>query len=341
MNNNSANRISESNNCINLIRIVAAFQVMFGHLIEHLELPGNEIVFRASFFLRGVPIFFVISGYLIWFSISRSKNYKSYLVKRFWRICPELWMAITIEISTIIILYKGWDFKHLLLFIMTQATVFQFWTPKSLRGYGVGTPNGSLWTIGVMIQFYIVAWFFYKLMKNRKIQTWLVGFAIAFTISYGLYYITHKLLYIELIGKLYNQSIIEYFWLFYIGMFIAEFKDFILSLLAKHWSVLLFAAAIFFWTGWDLYAGYFLFWSMLLTTGLIGFAYHFPILSFKPDISYGIFLYHMIIMNIFVNFGLIGNWIYAIEVIVISLVIAYVSTVIIGGWSAKRKQSEK
>ena len=49
----------------------------------------------------------------------------------------------------------------------------------------------------------------------------------------------------------------------------------------------------------------------------------------------------MIIMNIFVNFGLIGNWIYAIEVIVISLVIAYVSTAIIGGWSAKRKQSEK
>ena len=159
------------NNCINLIRIIAAFQVMFGHLIEHLELPGNESILHATYFFRGVPIFFVISGFLMWFSIARSRTYGQYLKKRFWRIYPELWIAVLVEICVLVLLYRGWNIKELFLFAFAQGTIFQFWTPDSLRGYGVGTPNGALWTIGVMIQFYIVAWLFYNLMKNRKLFT--------------------------------------------------------------------------------------------------------------------------------------------------------------------------
>ncbi len=79
-----------SNNCLNFIRIVAAFQVMLGHMIEHLELPINNNILYLTYFLRGVPIFFVISGFLMWFSIGRSISYKEYLKKRFWRIYPEL-----------------------------------------------------------------------------------------------------------------------------------------------------------------------------------------------------------------------------------------------------------
>lgn len=79
------------NNCLSLIRIIAAFQVMFGHMVIHLNLPINNTLFDMIYFFRGVPIFFVISGYLIWFSISRSNSYKDYLMKRFWRIYPELW----------------------------------------------------------------------------------------------------------------------------------------------------------------------------------------------------------------------------------------------------------
>jgi peptidoglycan/LPS O-acetylase OafA/YrhL len=312
---------------------------MFGHLIEHLELPGNEIVFHASYFLRGVPIFFVISGFLIWFSISRSKSYKNYLLKRFWRIYPELWIAVIVEIAVVMILYRGWNIKHLLIFAITQGTVFQFWTPDSLRGYGVGTPNGTLWTIGVMVQFYVIAWLFYKLMKNRKIQTWLLGFALAFGLSYGVGYITHDILQIEIVGKLYDQTVIRYFWLFFIGMFIAEFKEEILPLLIKYWYTLLITALIFFWSGWDLLSGYYLFWSGFLTAGLIGFAYRFPYLSLKPDISYGIFLYQMIVVNVFVNYWLIGKWIYAFAVAMITIMCAYISTVTIGKWSARQRRN--
>ena len=326
-----------SNNCLSLIRIIAAVQVMMGHMIEHFELPGNEAVLHATYFFRGVPIFFAISGFLMWFSIERSKSYSQCLKKRFWRIYPELWAAVIVEIVVIVILYHGWNVKDLVLFTFGQGTLFQFWTPESLRGYGVGTPNGALWTIGVMLQYYIIAWFFYKLIKNRGAITWAIGFIASLVISFAGAFVVHNLIRFEIIGKLYEQTFIKYFWLFYIGMFIAEFKDRVLPVLIKYWYAFLIIAAIFFWTGCDIFAGYYLFWSLFLTIGLIGFAYRFPMLSVKPDISYGLFLYHMTVVNIFVNFGWIGSWLYVIPVVLIAGLLAYISTITVGRISMEKK----
>lgn len=327
----------QHNNCLSFIRIIAALQVVFGHMLEHLQLPIDSTVAHATYFFRGVPIFFVISGFLIWFSIGRSSNYFSYLKKRFWRIYPELWMAVIIEVIVIAVLYRGWSFKQLLIFTVTQGTIFQFWTPSSLRGYGVGTPNGALWTIGVIIQFYIIAWFAYMLMKKRKLTIWISGLVISFGLSLVVEYVLNNILKVEVIGKLYDQTFVKYFWLFYIGMFIAAFKDKILPVLEKYWYVLLIAASIFFWTGWDLFSGYYLFWSLLLTASLIGFAYRFPKFAISTDVSYALFLYHMIVMNVFVNFGLTGNWIYGIAVLLFAIICAFVSTVTVGKWANKKK----
>ena len=328
----------QTNNCLNLIRIIAALQVVLGHMIEHLRLPGNEAVLHSTYFLRGVPIFFAISGFLIWFSIERTATYGTYLKKRFWRIYPELWVAVIIEISVLVMLYRKWDIKSLVVFTIAQCTLFQFWTPASLRGFGVGTPNGALWTIGVIIQFYIIAWFFYKIMKSRKIAAWILGLVGAFVISWIGSYIFYNVVKIDVMGKLFDQTILKYFWLFYIGMFIARFANVIVPMLQRYWQVLLAVAFAFFWTGMDFYSGYYFAWSLLLVSALIGFAYKYPILSISPDISYGLFLYHMIVVNIFVNYGIIGKWGYALLVVIISSILAYISTVTVGKKSLLRKK---
>lgn len=178
-------------------------------MLEHLQLPIDSTVAHATYFFRGVPIFFVISGFLIWFSIGRSKDYTSYLRKRFWRIYPELWVAVIIEVIVVAVLYRGWNFKQLLLFTVTQGTILQFWTPSSLRGYGVGTPNGALWTIGVIIQFYIIAWFVYKLTQKRKLTTWICGLAASFGLSMAVQFMLNNMLKTEVIGKLYNQTFVK------------------------------------------------------------------------------------------------------------------------------------
>ncbi|MCI9422070.1 MAG: acyltransferase [Dorea sp.] len=331
--------LRKQSNSLNFIRILAASQVMFGHLVEHLELPIKENIFRASSFLRGVPIFFAISGFLIWFSIESSKSYSHYITKRFLRIYPELWAAVMIELLFLMIFYHGWDIKSLILFGFGQGTIFQFWTPEALRGYGVGTPNGALWTIGVMIQFYIMAWIFYKIMKNRKMITWMIGLIISFMVSCVFNSITHEFIRIEVIGKLYDQTLIRYFWIFYIGMFIAEFQEFLLPICRKYWWMSLLLSYTFFWSKIDILSGYYLFWSLFLIIGVIGFAYRFPQLNVPLDISYGLFLYHMTVVNVFVNFrwgG--GKWEYALLIVLITVILAYISTVTVGKLSVRKKR---
>lgn len=140
-----------------------------------------------------------------------------------------------------------------------------------------------------------------------------------------------------MVGKLYDQSIVKYFWLFYIGMFFAEFKGVLLPILRKYWYGFLTVAFLFFWTGWDLFSGYYLFWSLFLAAGLIGFAYRYPKLFIRRDISYGLFLYHMTVVNVFVNFEWTGKWIYTIPIVIIAMALAYLSTVTIGRISGVRK----
>lgn len=333
--------LKNERNSLSFIKILAAFQVMIGHLIEHLQLPFPDAARKALSYYTGVPIFFIVSGYLIWLSIGRSASYGEYLRKRFWRIYPELWVAVIIEILSIIVLYDGWNKKDLLLFSLTQGTILQFWTPDSLRGYGCGTPNGTLWTMCVMIQFYIVAWVLYKLFRNKRLVFWVVGFVAFIAVSMIGQQIFDKIG-IEVFTKLYNQTIVRYCWLFFFGCFLAENKEQIVrSVLTRSWLMFLIIALIIHVCGYDLKTGYSVVHSVTLVSGLIGFAYRFPQLSIKKDISYGIFLYHMIIVNVFMNYDLIENWIYATLVIIITVVMAYVSCITVGAWSSKKKLNIK
>ena len=120
-----------------------------------------------------------MSGFLIWMSIARSTTFGQYCKKRFWRIFPELWVAVAVEIVAILLLYDHTiEWGKLSLFAVTQSTIFQFWTPDFLREYGCGCPNGSLWTICVLIQFYVIAFYVYKWLRGKKNKNLDIGFSI-------------------------------------------------------------------------------------------------------------------------------------------------------------------
>ena len=160
-------KIAFKDNAFDLLRILAAFQVMFGHMIEHLELGSAanglvEFMVRVSQIIpgRGVIIFFAISGYLAIPSIENCSLWQ-YCKKKFARIYPGLWFAFIINTAIISALYgMPQGLRDNLIYVITQTTFFQFYTGDWLRGYGAGTANGSLWTISVLIQFYIIAYVF-------------------------------------------------------------------------------------------------------------------------------------------------------------------------------------
>lgn len=122
-------------NCINLIRLLAAVQVFLGHAVWHLEVEMPDHFLKIISVLQGVPVFFVISGFLIWNSLTKDPSWKSFVKKRILRLYPEMWGGIILSTLMILILYnKQIKWKSLIMWIITQSTVFQFWTPEWLRG---------------------------------------------------------------------------------------------------------------------------------------------------------------------------------------------------------------
>lgn len=337
------NVIGYRKNCLNTIRLIAALQVLFGHTVVHLEVAISPIVNEISFFFQGVPIFFTMSGFLIWDSIGRSGDFKAYMTKRFWRIYPELWLAVLFEITVLLFFMIGGrrfiDWPLLGLFTTTQSTIIQFWTPDFLRAYGVGCPNGALWTIGVLIQFYFIAYFIHKILHNRGIWSWTVCFIAAFVISWLPSIYDYSIP--EVLGKLYSQTVLPYLWMFIFSMFVAEYKNVLLVVLKKYWYIPIVINILFQIGGFDIMVGYGLIKTVTLFLGLLGFAYAIPNINIRTDISYGIYIYHMTIINAITELGLVGQQTGLLLLLVttaITCVLAWTSTKTIGKWSLSRKQ---
>ncbi len=144
-------------NLFDYVRLYAAFQVLISHGQAHLNINIPQVITNI-FSYSGVSIFFAISGFLVSISwINSNFNLKTYLISRFLRIFPALWTSAIISFFLIISLGKfkfAFSLKGILWFL-SQASPFTFWNPNELRDFGVGVINGSLWTIPVELQFYI------------------------------------------------------------------------------------------------------------------------------------------------------------------------------------------
>ena len=305
----------------NLIRIIAAIQVFWGHANVHLQTHYSHPVLGA---LEGVPIFFVLSGFLIWGSLERDSNLREYSKKRILRLFPVVWIGVILSIISIVLLYyKNIDWIKLGMFAVTQGTFMQFWTPEFLRAYGCGTPNGSLWTISVFVQFYILVYIFYKLTAKRKG----VGLPIVIMLLSILVNCTIHLLkgaVPEVIYKLAGQTIMPYLWMFMLGIIIYKKREKIIPFMMNYWYIaLVLLVLITLFPQYDIRGKYNVIKTFTQAFAIIGFSYKFPDIYVKKDISFEVYVLHMIVINIFINFGLTGSVLYVIEVLAITVVVAY------------------
>ena len=316
---------------------MAATQVLYGHSVAHLSVSMPDAIGDILGFFKGVPIFFILSGYLIWMSVGRSKSYKEYLCKRFWRICPELWVAVLIELLVLSSLYEGpYNLIQTIAFVFGQLTIFQFWTPACLRDYGCGVPNGALWTISVLIQFYIIVWFIYKRLHNTNYKRWFIAILLTLAISFASEWLSDYVP--TVVDKLYRNCVIPYLWMFVIAAFFAEYKDRLLPILTKYWIVFLALAIIVYVTRIEIGGyRYGVLSTITLTLSTLAIAYAVPQINVKTDISYGLYIYHMTVVNAMIILGMKEEPKYIFVTIVVSAILAYCSTKSIGAISKKMK----
>lgn len=159
-------------NNFDYIRLFAATQVVIFHGIYHLGLgaPAWTSLFNP---FSGVPIFFVVSGFLITASYERSSSLRSYIEKRARRLLPGLWLCIIVTSLVVFVLgYPLVSPKGAVWFFSQLAALI--YTPDFLRSFGFGSYNGSLWTIPVEIQFYATVPILAALVRRVSDRRWLL-----------------------------------------------------------------------------------------------------------------------------------------------------------------------
>ncbi len=224
------------NNCFDYIKLISALMIVLGHASAHLNcpLPGWLRFIQSKWI--GVCCLFVISGYLVAFSYERSRDWKAYLKKRILRIYPGLYCAfacslLAVVIVGIMIFHGNYGGKDIALWSVAQVTFFQFYTPSAMQAYGIGNPNGSLWTVLPEIQMYLIILFSYQWLRRLRIRGWMVLLGACAMLNVLHFYMEGVVW--DMVYKLLGVSVLPYLYLFFIGMFVYVQRERALPFLVK------------------------------------------------------------------------------------------------------------
>ncbi|ARN74097.1 acyltransferase family protein [Oceanicoccus sagamiensis] len=353
--NNKQYKFNENN--FDLIRLFAAFQVALHHSATHLKIEhaswlGSIINFLLLF--PGVPIFFFISGFLISRSYEGNPNPGQYAQNRGLRLFPGL--IVCGVVTTLSIYLSGYmgsldvAVSDIFVWLLSQVTVFQFYDPDFLSGYGIGQANGSLWTIYIELQFYILVPILYLVLSRVfKSQN---AFNIAIIVLVAVFYVS-TMVAVPLIADntllsgLFRMSFVSYFYMFLLGVVFQRYYPFIAKHLEGKFLIVLAIYVVFYYLlkqFVNVKLGNAINPALYIVLCCLVFSAAFSArdLSRKVlghnDISYGIYIYHMPIVNFLIYNQFLGTDLSLLIAMITTLLVAILSWVVVERPSMKMKK---
>lgn len=341
-------------NNFDLIRLFAASQVAVLHVASYLSPSWNATwIGRVLECFPGVPTFFFISGFLISRSYEKNSALADYTRNRALRIFPALHVCVAANL--VLIAMTGYfatvhaGVGDIAALYLAKTTILQFYNPDFMRSFGDGVLNGSLWTICVELQFYFLTPLLYRLFLTgqRRRDTFII-LAIL-----GVSLVCNRLLYAlqpqyadENWWKVFRVSFLPWFYMFLCGVLMQKNFDFFARLLSRN-SLLI---VLPLYLGFALLMQQFgarmdngfspvLFFPLIITIFVAAFSATSAAKALHGnDISYGLYIYHVPVMNMFLFYGLLGSG-YTVITLAISLLLAALSWVLIERPCLRRKRS--
>lgn len=330
-------------NSLDAIRLFAASQVAVLHTCEFMfEEQTHNLFFDLIRLFPGVPIFFFVSGYLISKSYESTPSIAEYAKNRALRLFPALVLCVGLNIalvwSTGYLATVGATAKDVALLFFAKVTFLQFYNPDFMRHFGDGVLNGSLWTICVELQFYVLTPIIYLLFgKDKRVgNTLLIGMIAVFLIANRLLYLWEPAQGSELVlWKLYRVSFIPWIYMFLVGMLCQRNFATISGWLSK-WPVVpmvlgyvVVAYVLTQYAGIKTGNGVSPILFALVAPLILRLAYLLPervnAVMKGNDISYGIYIWHMVIVNQMLYLGYHESPVEAAFAIAATVVIALLS----------------
>jgi peptidoglycan/LPS O-acetylase OafA/YrhL len=348
---------SPRTNNYDLIRLVSALQVLYIHGVTHLRLKHPSALVNTVKLFPGVPIFFFLSGVLISMSWERSPDVRSYARNRLLRIYPALIVCTILAAASIFVAGYLWrgdaSVTKFAAMLVGQVTVAQFFTPAFLRGYGSGAFNGSLSTVTVELQFYVLLPFIYWLLAFRKRpRAWANGILV---LGIAVFLVANTV-FLHLGGqqdgrtfmKIFDVSFLPWFYMFLLGVLAQRNMDRVLAVLRGR--------AVFFvalYVGIALFTRAHLDWKVsnaihpvlfiLLAAAALSCAHTKPELSERilhhNDVSYGIYIFHMPVFNFMIFKGWTEQTRYVFLAAAVTVALAVLSWRLVERPALRRKKA--
>ena len=156
---------------LDLIRITAAFMVLSCHFGQYM---GNSIQQFTAVGARGVQCFFLLSGYLAFYSLAKNDNVRNYWFKRAVHIIPMYY--------TVLVAQWAFDVFYAHFFERQPWSIIFSWSGiggvRNLRYFtftNLFFPSSSwymwnnkyaTWTMSVLFVYYLIVPFIYKIIKR-------------------------------------------------------------------------------------------------------------------------------------------------------------------------------
>lgn len=306
---------------LDCLRGLAAIAVVIFHYgqryaeIYNVPTPAWMEVFDIGRY--GVFLFFLISGYVIFFSVSqgdhKTSNWKTFLKKRIIRLYPAYWAALVF--TFVLVQVFGLPGREVdFLAFLANFSMLQYF-------FGVTSVDGVYWTLAVEWCFYIVILILLLTNSVKYFEVVILLFGIA---GLGLLIVADLVPMIDKVGFLYKC-----FCFFFIGAVIYYFRN-------SKWIAFLNVGVIFLFLQLISNASDIVYDIIVLcvfTTGIVplGVWSRLKPLIWLGQISYPLYLLHQNVgYVIFYNLNVGDKYIYLIfPVIAFMLVLSYLLNVFV------------
>ncbi len=308
--------LHSKDNAFDLLKLVGAYIVLFSHSFRHFGVakPAWSLFFTEG--SVGVIMFFAITGFVIMPAYERSVQKNQGLWVFYWNRIVRLLPPVVF--SFLVITLIDWLIIHESIFrqgYIKYAIKYCFLAKGG--GYGDnGITNGVMWTLVPDVVFYLLTPVIYKVMKNKKTWVWLM--LILFFWQFNIWdkqtiQFTKKIPYIG--ARVDEGFSLCFLYEFLIGSFLYFKRDSIICFFQSH-KAFVFVFICIFTIFFELYT----YTEMIPRTGemhtpwigimvsplVIVLGYIIKPIRFKVELSYGIFLFHMIIVELLKYLGVSG-----------------------------------
>ena len=307
-------------NNLDIVRYYLSFAVLFAHFAE---LTGSANYFPTSSY-TAVGGFFMLSGFLVFYSYLRSKSLKQYFLRRAQRIMPP-YIAIVLLCAVggmfITNLSVGEYFSSLQFWQylganLTFANFLQPALPGVFDGQVYESVNGSLWTMKVEVLLYLSiplsAW-----LMMRSSRVW--ALVLIYVLSY-LYKVWMGHMYVEsgeMIYRIMQRQVGGQLLFFYSGVAILMYFDYFQRHIRLLFPIALAVGIASKFVNWfDAIE------PLCIAIVIIGFAYNcrwFVWMRRYDNIAYDIYLFHYPVIQLVVYWGLPERNIYLALAVVIGM----------------------